>query len=263
MVVFRVEVRQGVFPSQMKTAVAQGSCLLCCCCRWTRFPLTLFNGVLLLALHIWSFFFWGEYWQLYWHLLAGKLIQIRGGKKINKTTTKSRPSGWILPCSQTTTGQTQPKVWVTAQGQLWPGRESRCAPSPSLTNTVDRDCSHLPFLRFLAHSDFAGFVHFPFHAGSRNSQKGRKKWIPPECLPSGITALRVRTAPNKDQHPLSQPGCRCITLPHLQNHQSCWSVPVSVTALILRQVKTKPPGCGLVWEVTHPAQSQPWCGVCS
>lgn len=152
--------------------------------------------------------FLGEYWQFYWHLLAGKLTEIWGGEK-NKQSHEQNPDPSLLPNHHT--GQVQTKVWVTAQEKLWPGEESRCECcqlSPSLTNTVDSNCSHLPFMRFLACTYCAGFVHLNFHARSDN----------PKSISPAVPALRsscsqggqrlVRTAPNNDHHHLSHPGCR-------------------------------------------------------
>lgn len=136
---------------------------------------------------------------------ASREINSKMGWEKNKTS--KIQVGQVNPFpapSPNHTGQIQTKV--TAQEKLWEElRCEFCPLSPSLTNTVDSGCSDLPFLRLLAHSYFAGFVHLHFHARSDNPQKATGRWVPPAgpALRSCCSQRLVRTAPNKDQHHLS------------------------------------------------------------
>lgn len=194
--------------------------------------------------------------------LQGNQFKYRVGKNKQSHKQNPDPAAQSLPCSQIPTGQIQTKVWVTAQRKLWPRQECRCecCPlSPSLTNTLDTACSDLPFLRFLAHSYSAGFVHLHFCAHSGNPQKVTRKWIPP-----AVPALRsscsqggqrlVRTAPNNEQHHLSHSGTGT-------HHLVPSAEPLKLPKCLIicdrlhraregPSQRQKSPGCGLVWEVT-------------
>lgn len=245
--VFRVEVRQGVFPSQMKTAVAQGSCLSCCCCRWTRFPLTLTE----------CFAVGSTSMELFWANIDSSIGICSQGNKLkygmgkNKQSHKENPdpAGQSLPCSQSNTGQVQTKV--TAQGKLWPREESRsgCCPlSPSLTHTVDTDGSDLPFLRFLplllcriCSSSLTLITH----------NKGWASEFLQQRLPSGVAALKVAKG-FWEQHPTMSSTIYPL---RLQVHIICSTCRTTKTAKVSlyppqsaqgqrrTQLKTKPWGC--------------------
>lgn len=168
--------------------------------------------------------FLGEYWQFYWHLLAGKLTEIWGGEK-NKQSHEQNPDPSLLPNHHTV--QVQTKV---SGSQLRKSSDLGRNPGVNAVNlallwqtqwtVIAHICPLWGFWHALTVQDL--FILTSMLALITH-RKGQKSQFPQQCLPSGVAALKVGKG-LWEQHPtmttITYPTQAADThhLYHLQNH---------------------------------------------